>query len=174
MQRTLIVNALASEAPQRQITVCGWIRTRRDAKDFSFVEINDGSCLTNMQCIVDAGTAAHEGLGDANTGASVAVTGELVASPGKGQKWEVRAESIRVFGLADPESFPLQKKRHSDEFLRGIATCACAPTSTALPSASAPKRRVPCMTTSTASIFPGCIRPSSPAPTARARARCSA
>ena len=104
MQRTLIVNALASEAPQRQITVCGWIRTRRDAKDFSFVEINDGSCLTNMQCIVDAGTAAHEGLGDANTGASVAVTGELVASPGKGQKWEVRAESIRVFGLADPES----------------------------------------------------------------------
>ena len=99
MQRTLIVNALASEAPQRQITVCGWIRTRRDAKDFSFVEINDGSCLTNMQCIVDAGTAAHEGLGDANTGASVAVTGELVASPGKGQKWEVRAESIRVFGL---------------------------------------------------------------------------
>ena len=49
MQRTLIVNALASEAPQRQITVCGWIRTRRDAKDFSFVEINDGSCLTNMQ-----------------------------------------------------------------------------------------------------------------------------
>ena len=81
MQRTLIVNALASEAPQRQITVCGWIRTRRDAKDFSFVEINDGSCLTNMQCIVDAGTAAHEGLGDANTGASVAVTGELVASP---------------------------------------------------------------------------------------------
>lgn len=121
MQRTLIVNALASEAPQRQITVCGWIRTRRDAKDFSFVEINDGSCLTNMQCIVDAGTAAHEGLGDANTGASVAVTGELVASPGKGQKWEVRAESIRVFGLADPESFPLQKKRHSDEFLRGIA-----------------------------------------------------
>ena len=121
MQRTLIVNALASEAPQRQITVCGWIRTRRDAKDFSFVEINDGSCLTNMQCIVDAGTAAHEGLGDANTGASVAVTGELVASPGKGQKWEVRAESICVFGLADPESFPLQKKRHSDEFLRGIA-----------------------------------------------------
>ncbi len=59
MQRTLIVNALAAEAPQRQITVCGWIRTRRDAKDFSFVEINDGSCLTNMQCIVDAGTAAH-------------------------------------------------------------------------------------------------------------------
>ena len=121
MQRTLIVHALAAEAPQRQITVCGWIRTRRDAKDFSFVEINDGSCLTNMQCIVDAGTAAHEGLGDASTGASVAVTGELVASPGKGQKWEVRARNVRVFGPADPASFPLQKKRHSDEFLRGIA-----------------------------------------------------
>lgn len=121
MQRTLIADALAAEKAQAEITLCGWIRTRRDAKDFSFVEINDGSCLANMQCIVDQGTAAHAALGDAATGAALAVSGELVPSPGKGQQWEVRAKTVTVFGLADPESFPLQKKRHSDEFLRGIA-----------------------------------------------------
>ena len=121
MQRTLVVDALAATAPQREITICGWIRTRRDAKDFSFVEVNDGSCLTNIQCIVDAGTAAHAGLGEASTGAALSVSGELVASPGKGQQWEIRAVAVQVFGGADPETFPLQKKRHSDEFLRTIA-----------------------------------------------------
>ncbi len=121
MQRTLIIDALGAQEPCPRITLCGWIRTRRDAKDFSFVEINDGSCLTNMQCIVDAGTPAHGALGDCGTGAAIAVAGELVASPGKGQQWEVRAAEITVFGLADPETFPLQKKCHSDEFLRTIA-----------------------------------------------------
>lgn len=121
MQRTLIIDALGAQEPCPRITLCGWIRTRRDARDFSFVEINDGSCLTNMQCIVDAGTPAHAALGDCGTGAAIGVTGELVPSPGKGQQWEVRAGEITVFGLADPESFPLQKKRHSDEFLRTIA-----------------------------------------------------
>ena len=61
MQRTLIIDALNSAAAQPGIVLCGWIRTRRDAKDFSFVEINDGSCLANMQCIVDADTPAHQG-----------------------------------------------------------------------------------------------------------------
>ena len=121
MQRTLIVDALNAHEAQPAITLCGWIRTRRDAKDFSFVEINDGSCLNNMQCIVDAGTQAHETLGSCGTGAAVSITGELAASPGKGQKWEVRAKEMTVFGQADPETFPLQKKRHSDEFLRTIA-----------------------------------------------------
>ena len=87
----------------------------------SFLELNDGSCLGNIQCIVDEGTAAWDKLEGVNTGACVAVTGELVESPGKGQKWEVRAKDMTVFGLADPETFPLQKKRHSDEFLRTIA-----------------------------------------------------
>ena len=121
MQRTLIIDALTAEKAQNAITICGWVRTRRDAKGFSFVEINDGSCLANMQCIVDEGTEAHAALGEANTGAALTVVGELVPSPGKGQTWEVRAKSVTVFGLADPEAFPLQKKRHSDEFLRGIA-----------------------------------------------------
>ncbi len=121
MQRTLIIDALNAKEAQPSIVLCGWIRTRRDAKDFSFVEVNDGSCLANMQCIVDTDTAAHLGLAEATTGAAVRIIGELVASPGKGQKWEVRAQKIQVYGLADPETFPLQKKRHSDEFLRTIA-----------------------------------------------------
>lgn len=121
MKRELIVNVLASEGARENVEVCGWIRTRRDAKDFSFVEINDGSCLSNLQCIVDAGTSASDALGEANTGAALKVCGSLVQSPGKGQKWELRASAITVFGLADPAVFPLQKKRHSDEFLRGIA-----------------------------------------------------
>ncbi len=121
MQRTLIARALAQTAPQGEITVCGWVRTRRDAKDFSFLELNDGSCLANIQCIVDAGTPAYAAMGEANTGAALSVTGALVESPGKGQKWEIRVASMEVFGLADPETFPLQKKRHSDEFLRTIA-----------------------------------------------------
>lgn len=121
MQRTLIVNALDSKEARQGLTVCGWIRTRRDSKEFSFVELNDGSCLANLQCIVDAGTSAAAGLGEAGTGAAIEVRGDLVESPGRGQKWEIRATEIRVFGLADPENFPLQKKRHSDEFLRTIA-----------------------------------------------------
>lgn len=121
MQRSLIVDVLQAEKPADAVTVCGWVRTRRDAKGFSFVELNDGSCLANLQCIVDDGTEAQAGLGDANTGAAVSITGALVASPGKGQKWELRADAVTVYGLADPETFPLQKKRHSDEFLRGIA-----------------------------------------------------
>ena len=106
MQRTLIVDALASAQPQASLTVCGWIRTRRDAKGFCFVELNDGSCLANLQCIVDEGTPAHAALGDASTGASLAVTGELVPSPGKGQAWELRAAEIRVFGTA-PNKVPV-------------------------------------------------------------------
>ena len=121
MKRTLIMQALAMTEPQESITVCGWVRTRRDAKEFSFLEINDGSCLANIQCIVDAGTPAFESMGNANTGAGLCVTGQLVPSLGKGQQWEIRAASIDVYGLADPETFPLQKKRHSDEFLRSIA-----------------------------------------------------
>ncbi len=119
--RTLIIKALASEASKASITICGWVRTRRDAKGFSFLELNDGSCLANMQCVINEGTAAFAALGDVNTGACVSVSGALVESPGKGQKWEVHASEMTVFGLADQEAFPLQKKRHSDEFLRGIA-----------------------------------------------------
>jgi len=119
--RTLIRKALDAAGPQGSIIVCGWVRTRRDAKGLSFLELNDGSCLANMQVIIDEGTSAHAALDPVNTGAAVAVKGALVESPGQGQKWEIRATELRLYGAADPETFPLQKKRHSDEFLRTIA-----------------------------------------------------
>ena len=121
MKRTLIAQALGSKNDNSRILIKGWVRTKRDAKGFSFLEVNDGSCLKNIQIIVDASNPAYEILGEVNTGAAVEVTGALVPSPGKGQKWEVRANDIRVIGHADAESYPLQKKRHSDEFLRTIA-----------------------------------------------------
>ncbi|MDR2820669.1 MAG: asparagine--tRNA ligase [Desulfovibrio sp.] len=121
MQKTLIVDALNAETAQDAVQICGWARTRRDLGTCSFVEVNDGSCLANMQCVVDHGTDAYASLGSAGVGAALSVTGALTPSPGKDQKWEVRAEKIRVLGHADPETYPLQKKRHSDEFLRGIA-----------------------------------------------------
>ncbi|MDR2488842.1 MAG: asparagine--tRNA ligase [Desulfovibrio sp.] len=120
-ERAVIARALAADSPDERITVCGWVRTRRDAKDLSFLELNDGSCLANMQIIIDEDTPAHDSLARVNTGASVCVQGRLVESPGKGQRWEVRAHSLRLLGEADTAEFPLQKKRHSDEFLRGIA-----------------------------------------------------
>ena len=121
MKRTLIAQALGSKNDNSRILIKGWVRTKRDAKGFSFLEVNDGSCLKNIQIIVDASNPAYEILGEVNTGAAVEVTGALVPSPGKAQKWEVRANDIRVIGHADAESYPLQKKRHSDEFLRTIA-----------------------------------------------------
>lgn len=121
MLRTLVAEAINANAPQTEIQLGGWVRTRRDAKGFTFLELNDGSCLPNIQCIVDEGTKAWDKLEGVNTGACLGLTGELVPSPGKGQKWEIRVKDMTVFGLADAETFPLQKKRHSDEFLRSIA-----------------------------------------------------
>jgi asparaginyl-tRNA synthetase len=121
MRRTRISEALNCHAEMDQILVKGWVRTRRDSKGFSFLEINDGSCLTNLQVIVDETGAAHDTLHQAVTGAAVEVRGALVASPGKGQRWEVQATGVTLLGAADPETYPLQKKRHTDEFLRGIA-----------------------------------------------------
>ena len=121
MKRSKIVSLLAAEGPVEQVLVKGWVRTRRDAKDFSFLEINDGSCLSNIQAVVDSACEGYEILKDIGTGASVAVRGALIASPGKGQAWEIRATAVECIGAADQETFPLQKKRHSDEFLRSIA-----------------------------------------------------
>ncbi len=99
----------------KTITVCGWIRTLREQKTFSFLELNDGSTFSNLQIIAET---KPEGL---TTGASIAVTGTLVESPGHKQKWELKAEEIKLFGACSAEEYPLQKKRHSFEFLRTIA-----------------------------------------------------
>lgn len=121
MKRTKIKHALNATAPVEEIVIKGWVRSKRDNKGFSFLALNDGSCLGTIQVIVDHTPEIEAALVRAGTGASVAVTGELVESPGKGQKWEVRGKTLDVLGEADQETFPLQKKRHSDEFLRSIA-----------------------------------------------------
>jgi asparaginyl-tRNA synthetase len=102
--------------------ICGWVRTVRDQKSFAFIEINDGSTLANLQVIVDATLPNYQNiLEQITTGTSLSVTGSLVESPGKNQSLELRAEHIEILGLCDPARYPLQKKRHSFEFLRTIA-----------------------------------------------------
>lgn len=118
--RTLIKNALKSEAAQDTITIKGWVRTRRDNKSFSFLEMNDGTCLANIQCIADAGIPGYDDIPQMTTGAAVGITGKLVESPGKGQKWEIHATELELIGEA-PSDYPLQKKGHTPEFLRSIA-----------------------------------------------------
>ena len=118
--RSLIKHILASAEAKESVTVQGWVRTRRDAKEFSFLELNDGSCLANLQIVVDAGTPGSERLPEFATGASATVEGKLVPSPAQGQKWELRASRIELLGPAD-HTYPLQKKGHTMEFLRTIA-----------------------------------------------------
>ncbi len=120
IQRSRVAQLLAADTAQDRILLKGWVRTKRDAKDFSFLEINDGSCLKNIQVIADADLPNYDDVRSLTTGSAVTVEGALVASKGKGQQWEVQAVSLDVIHMA-PESYPLQKKRHSDEFLRTIA-----------------------------------------------------
>jgi asparaginyl-tRNA synthetase len=120
MPRILVKDALNAAGPMDAILLQGWVRTRRDAKAFSFIELNDGSCLKGLQVIVDAALPDYAHITKANTGASVEVRGKLVESKGAGQKWEVVAEKITVLGEADA-TYPLQKKGHTLEFLREIA-----------------------------------------------------
>jgi asparaginyl-tRNA synthetase len=118
--RTLIKHILAASEPKETVVVKGWVRTRRDSKGFSFLELNDGSCLGNLQVVVDAGTPGSLKLADFTTGASAVIEGKLVPSPAQGQKWELRAARVELVGAAD-QSYPLQKKGHTQEFLRTIA-----------------------------------------------------
>jgi asparaginyl-tRNA synthetase len=117
---TTVKDALQRTAPIDAIHVQGWVRTRRDSKDFSFIELNDGSSLRNLQIIAKNTLPNYAALQRLTTGASVSVRGALVASQGKGQKWELVAEKIDIVGTAD-DSYPLQKKGHTPEFLREIA-----------------------------------------------------
>ena len=121
MQRTKVKDALRADGPMPAVLVRGWVRTRREGKGFSFFELNDGSCLANLQVVADEGLPGWDACAEAGTGAALEVRGALVESPGKGQRWEVKATGLTLVGHADPETFPLQKKRHSDEFLRTIA-----------------------------------------------------
>src|SRR5881628_2572021 len=116
---TPIKDALQSTAPIAAVHVQGWVRTRRDSKDFSFIELNDGSSLRNLQIIARNSLPNYAAIQRLSTGASIIVQGELAASQGKGQQWEVIAAQIAIIGSSD-ESYPLQKKGHTPEFLREI------------------------------------------------------
>ena len=122
MQYSRIKDILEKKPLEQKTEVRGWLRTRRDTREFSFLEINDGSCLANLQVIAPACLENYkETVLKLHTGCSLQVVGELKESPAKGQAVELHAEKIEVYGWADPETYPLQKKRHSFEFLRTIA-----------------------------------------------------
>ena len=116
-----IKDVLTAKAPGDEVEVCGWVRSRRDGKGFSFFDLGDGSCFSGIQAVVPGtlGNYAAE-LAHAGTGTSVRVRGTLVESQGQGQKYEIAASEVSVYGIAPPD-YPLQKKAHSFEYLREIA-----------------------------------------------------
>ncbi|RPH37556.1 MAG: asparagine--tRNA ligase, partial [Desulfobulbaceae bacterium] len=116
-----INSVLQRQTAGEKVEIAGWVRTRRDTGGFSFLEVNDGSCLANLQIIADKTLENYEqDVKRLTTGCSVRVEGTLQKSPAKGQAVELLASRIEVVGWADPEQYPLQKKRHSFEFLREI------------------------------------------------------
>ena len=118
IKRTKIVDAFTGELEGKQVCVKGWVRTRRGNKHVQFVALNDGSTINNLQIVVNLEQFTEEQLKPITTGSSLCVVGTLVASQGKGQSYEVQAQEIEVYGTADPEEYPLQKKGHTLEFLR--------------------------------------------------------
>ena len=120
LKRTKIVKLLNADSTIDEVLVKGWVKTRRDSKDFSFIEVNDGSCLKNIQVIAKDNLSNYEEVKKLTTGSSVAVKGALVESQGGNQKYEIVANEIEIYSVA-PEDYPLQKKKHTDEYLRTIA-----------------------------------------------------
>ena len=121
MQRTRIKDILNREAAGGEVLVQGWVKTFRSSGAVSFIQLSDGSTLGDLQIVVEEATQNYSLAASLNTGCSISVTGELVASLGRGQKYEVKATDLELLGWADPEEYPLQKKRHTLEFLREIA-----------------------------------------------------
>jgi len=121
MERTKIIDALKMNVFGTDVMIKGWVRTRRESKQVIFIALNDGSTINNMQVVVSVDQFGEEALKPVTTGACIGVKGQLVQSQGKGQLVEIQAHTIDVLGIADPNSYPLQKKGHSMEFLREIA-----------------------------------------------------
>ncbi|MDD3911504.1 MAG: asparagine--tRNA ligase [Bacteroidales bacterium] len=115
------IKQLFEEKPGCEVVVKGWVRTKRGNKNVAFIAMNDGSTVKNIQVVCDGQIFSEESLKDVTTGACLCVKGKLVESMGKGQSVEVQAESVEIYGTADVETYPLQKKGHSMEFLREIA-----------------------------------------------------
>ncbi len=121
MKRTEIIDALKREADGQPINVRGWVRSRRGNKNVSFIALNDGSTIRNIQIVVDLAKFPEEQLKPVTTGACISATGNLVASQGSGQAVEIQLTDLEVYGTADPDQYPLQKKGLSMEYLRTIA-----------------------------------------------------
>lgn len=121
IKRTPIARLLTTVPEGQEVSVKGWVRTRRGNKHVQFVALNDGSTINNIQIVFDTDKFSDEALKPVTTGSSIHVTGLLVASQGKGQSVEIQANTLEVYGTADPEKYPLQKKGHTLEFLREIA-----------------------------------------------------
>ena len=121
MQRSKIKDIFAHDHAGGDVLVQGWVKTRRSSKSVTFVQITDGSTLQDLQIVIDEDNTDHDSASGLTTGCSVSVEGVLVESPGQGQKYEVQAKTLTILGDSDPETYPLQKKRHSPEFLREIA-----------------------------------------------------
>lgn len=121
MKRTKIKDLIQSPTIGSEVVVKGWVRTKRGSKFVSFIALNDGSCIHNIQVVAEANRFDDEVLKKVTTGACLCVTGELAESQGKGQSFEIQAKSIEIYGTADPDTYPLQKKGHTMEFLRDIA-----------------------------------------------------
>ena len=157
----------------KEITVCGWARTIRDMKTFGFIELNDGSCCRNLQVVMSADELHnYKEIAGQNVGAALIVRGTVVLTPEAKQPLELRAAGIAVEGRSTPD-YPLQKKRHSVGSCGPSSICAPGSTCFPLPSGSAARRPTPCMSSSRAGASCMSTPPSSPAPTARAQARCS-
>ena len=118
MKRTKIVDLFRGDLLGQEVTVMGWVRTRRGNKHVQFVALNDGSTIKNVQIVFDLQDFSDEELKPITTGSSIKVDGILVESMGKGQSIEIQAKKLEIFGTADPEQYPLQKKGHTLEFLR--------------------------------------------------------
>ena len=121
MRRTTVKDILAQERSGGDFLLQGWVKTRRTSKNLSFIQLNDGSTITDIQIVADQSLPNYLQVESLNTGYSVSVLGTLVDSPGQRQRFEVQAKSLEVLGEADPETYQLQKKRHSLEYLREIA-----------------------------------------------------
>jgi len=118
MKRTKIKQLLSSPELGSQVLVKGWVRTKRGNKNIAFISLNDGSTINNIQVVADAAAFEESLLKEISTGACIAVTGKLIESQGQGQNVEIIASAIELYGKSDAESYPLQKKGHSMEFLR--------------------------------------------------------
>ena len=121
LRRNKVCDLLKSTEYGKEVLVKGWVRTRRGNKNVNFIALNDGSIIHSIQVVIDMANFGEEALKPVTTGSCIAVKGILVESKGQGQSVEIQGREIEVYGTADPETYPLQKKGHTLEFLREIA-----------------------------------------------------